>query len=65
MKIYKYTGFGYWLESAFITIQKDLPSAIEAIKYFLSSNGLVDEELTIEELEIEEGLIIYKNNGDY
>lgn len=65
MKIYKHTGNGHYIGSCIIVLSENRSNAEIIIVNELNKNGLGDEELNIEEIEIQNNLIILSENGDY
>ena len=65
MKIYRHTGPGHYIGSCIVVVANCLNEAEAHISALLRKNGLKDEKLNIEELEIYAGKKVVEINGDY
>lgn len=65
MKIYIHEGPGYYVGSVVIVIANNYNDARDIISRRLDDMGLEKENLSIIELEIEDGKIIFCKSGDY
>jgi hypothetical protein len=65
MKIYIHEGKGHYIGSCVIVVSDNLENAKGLIRQSLNDMGLSNEELSITEKEISNGIIVWKENGDY
>lgn len=65
MKIYIHEGPGHYVGSVVIVIANNYNDARDIISRRLDDMGLEKENLSIIELEIEDGKIIFCKSGDY
>ena len=65
MKIYIHEGKGHYIGSCVIVVSDNLENARGLIRQSLDDVGLSNEELSITEKEISNGIIVWKENGDY
>ena len=65
MKIYIHEGKGYYIGSCVIVVSDNLENAKSLIRQSLDEMGLSDEELSITEKEISNGIIVWKESGNY
>jgi len=65
MKIYIHEGKGHYIGSCVIVVSDNLENAEDIIGQSLYDMGLPDEELSITEKEISNGIIVLKQSGDY
>lgn len=64
-RIFKHEGSGHYIGSCIIVIDTDIESAKAFIRKILDSQGLKKEQLSVDEIDIEKGKVVYVNNGDY
>jgi len=65
MKIYIHEGKGHYIGSCVIVVSDNLENAEDIIGQSLYDMGLPDEELSITEKEISNGIIVLEQSGDY
>jgi hypothetical protein len=65
MKIYIHEGKGHYIGSCVIVVSDNLENARGLIRQSLDDVGLSNEELSITEKEISNGIIVWKESGDY
>lgn len=65
MKMYIHEGKGHYVGSCVIVVSDNLENAKSLIRQSLDNMGLSDEELSIEEKEISNGIVVWKESGDY
>jgi hypothetical protein len=65
MRIYIHEGKGHYIGSCVIVISDNLENAKTLIRQSLDDMGLSDEELSITEKELSNGIIVWKESGDY
>lgn len=65
MKIYIHEGKGHYVGSCVIVVSDNLENAEGLIRQSLDNMGLSDEELSITEKEISNGIIVWNESGDY
>jgi hypothetical protein len=65
MKIYIHEGKGHYIGSCVIVVSDNIENARGLIRQSLDDVGLSNEELSITEKEISNGIIVWKENGDY
>jgi hypothetical protein len=65
LKIFKHNGRGHYLGSYIIVVAKDIDQATEIIRLKLIDLGLPNELPLVFEYEIEEGMFIHIDDGDY
>ena len=65
MKLYIHKGQGHYIGSCVIVVSDNLENAKGLIRQSLNDMGLSDEELSITEKEISNGVIVLEQSGDY
>ena len=65
MKIYIHEGKGHYIGSCVIVVSDNIENARGLIRQSLDDVGLSNEELSITEKEISNGIIVWKESGDY
>ena len=65
MRIFIHKGNGHYIGSVVVVSAETITDAVEIIEKYLIDNGLSNEALNIEEIEINDASIIYAQNGDY
>ena len=65
MKLYTHKGEGHYIGSCVIVVSDNLENAKGLIRQSLNDMGLSDEELSITEKEISNGVIVLEQSGDY
>jgi hypothetical protein len=65
MKLYIHEGKGHYIGSCVIVVSDNLENAKSLIRQSLNNMGLLNEELSITEKEISNGVIVCEESGDY